>query len=363
MELAESDVEDWTLVESSEEALPRLVARWCPSECALVLDFSGRLSGRTEGFRALDGGAAAQYAFTCSDDTGRYAEALARSLAAALNLNEEEHVALLGASRTYYSNAEAGGVISISSMLPEKSRQLELLKSKLDELTVIPPTFGAAEDVPDRAEVDLSQVAGGYARRALAYVLLAKFASDHPRSLVVAGSFEEMLPEGQTRSMRYPMEVAATFLWTLKAKGTKLVAQSRRPLPREFDGLFRTRIVEEDGRVRMKRAGGEWREVYLVNDCGGASASRTAEEEMTPDEDDEALLAVLSTVGSYSNVSFAGLISFLKGRMEEDRVQRAADHLLRKGYLEPARGPREARCLALTESGRTFLETLEAKGD
>jgi hypothetical protein len=358
VELTDQDLECWTLVESKENGVLRLAARWRASESTLLLDFGGGLCGMAAGLKKEGPGEASAYAFSCETDEGRYSELLARGLAVALNLTEEEYIALLGATRTYYSNAEAGGVISISSMLPDKPRQLDLLKSKLDELTVIPPTFGAGGLSPQGLEVDLSEVTGRYARRALAYALTAKYTCDHRGVTIIVGSFEEMLPETQTRSQKYPIEMAASLFWTLKGWGVKLIAHSRRPLPREMEGLFRTRIVEDEC-VRMKRAGSPWKEVYLVNDLGMRRGSREPPEAGPGFDDEEALKVVLSTVETYSNVTYAGLVSFLKGRMEEERIQQATDHLLRGGYLELRKGQREAHYISLTDSGRSLKDSLE----
>jgi hypothetical protein len=358
VELTDSDLENWTLLEAREESLLRLVTHWCASESTLLLDFSGGLCGRAAGLKRAEPGEASAYAFSCEADEGRYSELLARGLAVALNLNEEEHIALLGATRTYYANAEAGGVISISSMLPEKPKQLELLKSKLDELTVIPPTFGSRKLSPQGMELNLSQVDGRYARRALAYALAAKYVCDHRKVTLIIGSFEEMLPETQTRSLRYPLEMATALLWTLKGCGVRLIAHSRRPLPREMEGVFQTRIVEEEC-IRMKRAGSPWKEVYLVNDLG---ARQRTQQDVAVDsvfDDEEALKVVLSTVGRYANVSYAGLVSFLKGRIEDKRVQEATDHLLQSGCLELRKGQRDVHYISLTEAGRSLKGSLE----
>jgi hypothetical protein len=359
VELTDSDIEGWVLAESGEETLPRLMTRRFSSEGTLLLDFGGRMPGGEAGFNSIEAGEASRYAFSCEGDAGGYAEMLASGLAAALNLNEEEHVALLSAARTYYSNAEAGGVISISSMLPEKSRQLELLKMKLDELAVIPPAFGPSGVKPGRIEVDLGRVDGRYARRALAYVVLAKYVIDHPGASIIVASFEEMLPEAQTRSMRYPMEVASSFFWSMKKAGTKIVAQSRRPLPREMEGIFETRLLEADGFIRMKGPGSRWKEVYLVNDCLGSPPSEGGYPEGAKFEDEEAERTVLSTVSSYSNVTYAGLVSFLKGRMEEQRIQQAMDFLIGGGYVELRKGQGEAHYLTLTDSGKNLLSLME----
>ncbi len=358
VELTGTDLENWTLVESEEEGLLRLVARWCASDSTLLLDFSGGLSGRAAGLKRTDPGEASAYAFSCEADEGRYSELLARGLAVALNLTEEEHIALLGATRTYYANAEAGGVISISSMLPEKPRQLDLLKTKLDELTVIPPTFGSGKLSPQGMEVNLSQVDGRYARRALAYALAAKYVCDHRRVTLIVGSFEEMLPETQTRSLRYPLEMAASLLWTLKGCGVRLIAHSRKPLPRELEGVFQTKIVEEEC-IRMKRPGSAWKEVYLVNDLGAKQKAKQDPAVGPVFDDEDALKVVLSTVGRYANVSYAGLVSFLKGRMEEKRVQEATDHLLRSGCLELRKGQRDVHFISLTEAGKSLKGSLE----
>jgi hypothetical protein len=243
-------------------------------------------------------------------------------------------------------------------MLPEKSRQLELLKSKLDELSVIPPTFGSDTTVPLSPEIDLSQLGGRYARRALAYVLMAKFASDHPRTTVVVGSFDEMLPETQTKSMRYPLEMAASFLWALKDSGMRLLAQTRRPLPKEIECAFRTRILEANGGFQIRKGDGEWKEFYLVNDSGGMlQACEETVEEGSP-EDEEGERVVLSTVSTYANVTYAGLVSFLKGRMEEARIQRATDSLIRLGHLELRKGPNEVHYIVITDSGRSLMSSL-----
>jgi hypothetical protein len=363
VELTDCDIEGWVHVESNDETLLCLMARYFTSKSALILDFSGRLSGRAPGFKKMQGGEASQYAFCCKGDAGRFSELLARGLVSALNLNEEEHIALTGAARTYYSNAEAGGVISISSMLPEKSRQLDLLKSKLEELTVIPPTFGTGEQAPDRVEVDLKEVDGRYARRALAYVITTKYASDHPGATVMVGSFDEMLPETQTKSMRYPLEVATSLLWDLRSSGLRLIAQSRRPLPKELDGFFGTRILESEGCVRMKRSGSEWKEVYLINGCEWKSEAEEPDRETVSTEDEEATRLVITTVDTYANVSYAGLVSFLKGRMEEKRVQRTTDRLIRDGYLAFRGGGGGAQCLTLTEAGKSLKSSLEAGRD
>ncbi len=359
VELTDSDIEGWILVESAEETIPRLMAGGCASDSALLLDFSGRLSRRVAGFDRLEAGEASQYAFSSGEDSEKFSELLARGLTAGLNLNEEEHIALLAATRTYYSNAEAGGVISISSMLPEKSRQLELLKAKLDELTLIPPTFGPGKAPPAKVEVGLGEMGGRYARRALAYVLVAKYVSEHPGAVVIVSAFDEMLPEMQTRSMKYPSEMAASLLWTLKGTGMRLLAQSKRALPPDIEGIFQTRFVEGDGRVRLKRSGADWKEVYLVNDCGG---SRPAGGGLIGDGDSEdgaAEKTVLSTVATYSNVTYAGLVSFLKGRMEETRIQQAMDRLMRGGRLEMKTGQGGSHFIVITDSGRSLLSLLE----
>jgi hypothetical protein len=362
VELTDSDLDDWTLVESREDGILRLAIRWYASESTLLLDFDGGLSGRAAHLKRVEPGEASAYAFSCERDEGRYSELLARGLAAALNLNEEEHIALLSATRTYYANAESGGVISISSMLPDKPRQLDLLKSKLEELTVIPPTFGSEKLSPQGMEVDLSLLDSRYARRALANALAAKYVCDHRNVTLIIGSFEEMLPEAQTKSMRYPLEMATSLLWTLRGIGVKLIAHSRKPLPRELDGVFRTRIVEGE-EVRMKRAGTGWREVYLLNDVGARQETLQGVVVDSRFDDEEALTVVLSTIGGYANVSYAGLVSFLKGRMEEKRVQEATDYLLRNGSLELTKGPGEAHYLSLTEAGRSLRNSLEETSD
>jgi hypothetical protein len=362
VELTESDLENWTLVESNGEGILRLVARRYASDSTLLLDLSGGLSGRTPGLTRIAPGEASAYAFSCEGDEGRYSELLARGLAVGLNLNEEEHIALLSAARTYYANTEAGGVISISSMLPEKPRQLDLLKSKLDELTVIPPTFGSDKLRPKGMEVNLSLVEGRYARRALSYALATKYVCDHQGATLILGSLDEMLPETQTRSMKYPMEMAASLFWTLKGYGVRLIAHSRRPLAKELEGVFQTRIVEDEC-IRMKRPGSGWKEVYLVNElCAGEAIH---EETVLGQgfDDEEAMNVVLSTVGRYSNVSYAGLVSFLKGRLEEKRVQEATDHLLRGGYLELRKGLRDVHYLSLTETGRSLRASLEGSSE
>jgi hypothetical protein len=167
-----------------------------------------------------------------------------------------------------------------------------------------------------------------------------------------------MLPETQTRSLRYPLEMATALLWTLKGCGVRLIAHSRRPLPREMEGVFQTRIVEEEC-IRMKRVGSPWKEVYLVNDLG---ARQRTQQDVAVDsvfDDEEALKVVLSTVGRYANVSYAGLVSFLKGRIEEKRVQEATDHLLQSGCLELRKGQRDVHYISLTEAGRSLKGSLE----
>jgi hypothetical protein len=352
--ITEEDLRGWVINESRDQSLLRLIASWTSSPASMVVDLTGGLSGCSPELRRAEAGEALSYSFTCGEDGGAFSDFLVMGLTAALNLNEEEHISLLAAARTYYSNAVAGGVISISAMLPEKSRNLELLKSKLDEITVIPPAFGVNEPPLGGIQVDLAEVAGRYARKALAYSLITKYCSSHsPATLIVEG-FEAMLPENQTRSMKYPLETAVSLLWAVKGMGVKLAARSGRPLPKELDGLFETRIVDGGDAVRVHRAGSGWKEVYLVNEIGSGGDEPLVPAGGACPEDPGATEAVLDTVERYSNVSYAGLVSFLGGRMAEARVRRAADSLLRGGQMELKGGYRGGRYLTLTERGRAM---------
>jgi hypothetical protein len=358
VELAARDIEEGVLIESSEDNLARILTGLRSGLSTLVLDFSGGLSGAPHGMWSADPGEAFRYAFSCEGDEGRFSDLLARGLVAALNLNEEEHVALAGAARTYYANAEAGGIISISSMLPERSKQLELLKAKLDELTVIPPSFGNEALKPAGMVLNLKALTTRYARRALAYSAVAKYVQGHQRATVIVESLEEMLPESQTRSMRYPLEVAVEFLREMKDMGATFIVHCRGPVLKEVESIFETTIIEDDGFHRIKLRGRGWREAYLVNDLSGREESEPTKQEAGETKDEEALRAVIQVVHTYSNVTYAGLVSFLKGKLDEGRAQAAADSLLRGGYVELRAGLGRTQVFSLTDAGKTLLSTL-----
>lgn len=357
----EEDLRSWVLIRAPSPAPLRLILRRLRVEDVLGLDFGGKLRGSLDRADELEPSETLSYAFSPTEDVMAFSELLALSLTAGLNLSEEEHIALLNACRNYYSNADAGGPIAISSMLPERGKQLELLKVKLEELTIIPPSFSPPQ-VSGRAYVDLSRIPGRYAKRALAFAMSAKFCLSHQGSVVAMGSAQEMLPEGQTKSMRYPLEAAAALVGALKEAGARMVIQTERAPPKEIDEQFGDRLEECLGRFRMKRRFDDWRDVCLMAELGGTLQAVTRPKKPTGNLDVECQKLVLSTLGQYSRVTYAGLLSFLRAEMEEARVGTTLDGLIQDGYVEVRKGGKGEPHLHLTEGGRALLSSLEGEG-
>lgn len=352
----DEDLRSWVLIKASSSRPLRLVLVRLQAENALGIDFSGSLRGSLSGADELDPSEALSYAFSPTEDAMTFSELLALSLTVGLNLNEEEHIALLNACRNYYSNADLGGPVAISSMLPERARQLELLKAKLEELTIVSPSF-VPPKVSGRAYVDLSKMPSRYARRALALAMSAKFCHSHKGSVLAVSSAREMLPEGHTKSVGYPLEAAVALTSALKQTEVQIVIQTEKHLPREIGEQFGCELEEGLGRFRIKKLG-SWREVCLMVELGGTARAVT-KPKREGDPDLECQKLVLTTLVQYSGATYAGLLSFLRARMREARVGATLDGLIRRGHVEVRKGARGEPYLHLTEGGRDLLNALE----
>jgi hypothetical protein len=357
--LEEEDLKGWVLLKEKSGTVLQMLADSVEGGDILVMDFEKKLSPPS-GCDLIDESGALSYSFSLPEETSLYEELLALGLTSALNLNENEHLCLLNAVRNYYATNDIGGPVAISSMLPEKPRELELLKLKLDEMTQVFPSFAPFGDFPNRTHVMLPEATGRYARRAVAYALMARWTISHQGGTIVICNMDDMSPESQTRSLMYPVEAAGAFLRVTKDLGVSVVGGSRRSLPRHVEEAFSVELAERGGIYTLRREGCPRRELFVINHAGKPARRREGLEAEASGMDMRACRLVLEALGRHPNATYASLVSFLRNEAEERSICLALDELIRKGHVQALSVKTGARYLRLTASGRSFARSLEA---
>jgi hypothetical protein len=324
-------------------------------EPILLLCFHESLSGDFESWlQSADSEALTGYAFTYDVKLDAYSHLLTNSLCFGLSLDEDSEFIVRDSVRALAGAAGAGGPIALLSMLPDDGgRKVDWTRKRLEELVGTP--YMTAFNVVHSCFAKLWNMPSLSARVAIGLACACKFALAKRGWVVFLGW--NAVTSVAVKSF-YLRGKLSQIISEVKGLGGHLVALEEGG--QRHDGMIEAfnLTIEERGPFFVLQ------EVRVGRGRTFAAPNLTVQPVVIPKGGScgktKQIERVLKVIRKYPNTTLLGLLSFLKGEVDEEELKLTIQEVLQKGYARAMQGASAVKVLVLTPEGERFLSSQEA---